>query len=575
MNVSISTDDPLMFHFTDEPLLEEYSVAAHTWKLSPVDLCELARNSVLQSGYEDEFKRHWLGQDYKLGGRRGNNMRQTNVSNIRLQYREDALREELSYMHDVLALRMALSRPLPLPAAPAGCFSLPASTAPSAVSGDFSAAEDTGAHLSQVSLSKKPSPVFSAFSDGGSFKHCKTTEEGPQETPSFRPSLSLSAPTHLVIPQGAFGGERPGDQTQEQRSLGGAGWVNAPAASTPASPCSSPSSPLAHSVSQTLVKGGVKSHQLRAEGGGRGSGGEGGAGIRPLRREAAMKKLLEVAEESAGMEFGDFAGRCTKSPLLRPHSESVDILNGPSREVLQTLGACSHLSKSSDTLAVPSSSSSSNTFLGTESDAGGNSTGGNALAAGTSCNHKGHSGFGPSRSSPQLSACPSSSLPFYTSYAGATLQPAVSTAAESPGVGSEGKGESSGSGVTSPEETGGGGGGVGMLRILTSPLIHEHLSHASSVIVGDYAKSTAEEHDGDEEEQIGETCERGEGGVGGDPCTVGFRGFRLHHATLGGLQNGTEEELRRIEQKTWNESSPWEGGINCVDGDEDGVLDTE
>lgn len=26
--MSLSTDDPLMFHFTDEPLLEEYSIAA-------------------------------------------------------------------------------------------------------------------------------------------------------------------------------------------------------------------------------------------------------------------------------------------------------------------------------------------------------------------------------------------------------------------------------------------------------------------------------------------------------------------------------------------------------------------
>ena len=28
LNVSISTDDPLQFHFTREPLIEEYSVAA-------------------------------------------------------------------------------------------------------------------------------------------------------------------------------------------------------------------------------------------------------------------------------------------------------------------------------------------------------------------------------------------------------------------------------------------------------------------------------------------------------------------------------------------------------------------
>jgi adenosine deaminase len=28
LNVSLSTDDPLMLHYTDDPLLEEYSVAA-------------------------------------------------------------------------------------------------------------------------------------------------------------------------------------------------------------------------------------------------------------------------------------------------------------------------------------------------------------------------------------------------------------------------------------------------------------------------------------------------------------------------------------------------------------------
>ncbi|KAL8274356.1 hypothetical protein Esti_001678 [Eimeria stiedai] len=109
LNVSLSTDDPLMFHFTDEPLLEEYSIAAHVWKLSPVDLCELARNSVLQSGFEDEFKRHWLGERYWLPGAEGNDMRRTNVSNIRLQYRVDTWREELEYMREILSMRMALT----------------------------------------------------------------------------------------------------------------------------------------------------------------------------------------------------------------------------------------------------------------------------------------------------------------------------------------------------------------------------------------------------------------------------------------------------------------------------------
>ncbi|VDK35086.1 unnamed protein product [Gongylonema pulchrum] len=54
LNVSLSTDDPLQFHFTKEALMEEYSIAAQVWKLSSCDMCELARNSVLQSGFEDK-----------------------------------------------------------------------------------------------------------------------------------------------------------------------------------------------------------------------------------------------------------------------------------------------------------------------------------------------------------------------------------------------------------------------------------------------------------------------------------------------------------------------------------------
>ncbi|RUS75731.1 hypothetical protein EGW08_016513 [Elysia chlorotica] len=54
LNVSLSTDDPLQFHFTKEPLMEEYSIAAQVWKLSTCDMCEIARNSVLQSGFPNE-----------------------------------------------------------------------------------------------------------------------------------------------------------------------------------------------------------------------------------------------------------------------------------------------------------------------------------------------------------------------------------------------------------------------------------------------------------------------------------------------------------------------------------------
>ncbi|SBT41118.1 AMP deaminase, putative [Plasmodium ovale wallikeri] len=96
LNVSLSTDDPLMFHFTDEPLLEEYSVCAHVWKLSTVDLCEIARNSVIQSGYEPSFKKHWLGsstEDRSLNFQ--NTPEKTNIPNTRMAYRKKTLEEEM------------------------------------------------------------------------------------------------------------------------------------------------------------------------------------------------------------------------------------------------------------------------------------------------------------------------------------------------------------------------------------------------------------------------------------------------------------------------------------------------
>ncbi|CAF1690107.1 unnamed protein product [Rotaria sp. Silwood1] len=75
--------------------MEEYSVAAQIWKLSSIDMCEIARNSVLMSGYPDEVKKAWLGVDYKQAGIAGNDMHRSNVPNTRIGYRYDVLCEEL------------------------------------------------------------------------------------------------------------------------------------------------------------------------------------------------------------------------------------------------------------------------------------------------------------------------------------------------------------------------------------------------------------------------------------------------------------------------------------------------
>lgn len=94
LNVSLSTDDPLQFAFTKEPLIEEYAVAAQIYKLSSVDMCELAKNSVKQSGYESSIKQQWLGPDWNIPGAAGNAMVKTNVPDRREEFRYRTLLEE-------------------------------------------------------------------------------------------------------------------------------------------------------------------------------------------------------------------------------------------------------------------------------------------------------------------------------------------------------------------------------------------------------------------------------------------------------------------------------------------------
>lgn len=96
LNISISSDDPLQFHFTKEPLMEEYSIASQVWKLSSCDMCELARNSVQQGGFCEHTKNHWLGPNHLREGVAGNDITRTNVPDIRVSYRYETLIEELS-----------------------------------------------------------------------------------------------------------------------------------------------------------------------------------------------------------------------------------------------------------------------------------------------------------------------------------------------------------------------------------------------------------------------------------------------------------------------------------------------
>ena len=59
-------------------------------------MCELARNSVEQSGFSRETKNCWLGPNHLREGVAGNDTSRSNVPDIRVSYRYETLIEELS-----------------------------------------------------------------------------------------------------------------------------------------------------------------------------------------------------------------------------------------------------------------------------------------------------------------------------------------------------------------------------------------------------------------------------------------------------------------------------------------------
>jgi len=97
LKVTLSTDDPLLIHYTKDALLEEYSIAAQVYNLSSIDLCEIARNSVEQCGFDESFKQKCIG-DYHLRGAKGNDIYGSNVPDARMEYRDSILQEEENFI---------------------------------------------------------------------------------------------------------------------------------------------------------------------------------------------------------------------------------------------------------------------------------------------------------------------------------------------------------------------------------------------------------------------------------------------------------------------------------------------
>uniref|UniRef100_A0A4W6G0A2 AMP deaminase n=2 Tax=Lates calcarifer TaxID=8187 RepID=A0A4W6G0A2_LATCA len=81
---------------------ESYDCLFFTFSQITCDLCEIARNSVLQSGLSHQEKKHFIGSNYLQDGPEGNDIRRTNVAQIRMAYRHETLCNELSFLVDAV-----------------------------------------------------------------------------------------------------------------------------------------------------------------------------------------------------------------------------------------------------------------------------------------------------------------------------------------------------------------------------------------------------------------------------------------------------------------------------------------
>ncbi|KAL5606165.1 uncharacterized protein BROUX77_003358 [Berkeleyomyces rouxiae] len=153
LNVSLSTDDPLQFAFTKEPLIEEYAVAAQIYKLTPVDMCELAKNSVKQSGYEASVKQQWLGPDFSKPGSEGNIMAKTNVPNQREEFRYQTLMQERRVLQQYIAFTNKEAKPVV--AAPQAAVPMPSVDPTAAEPTIFPGLESRGARVNGAGAAAK------------------------------------------------------------------------------------------------------------------------------------------------------------------------------------------------------------------------------------------------------------------------------------------------------------------------------------------------------------------------------------------------------------------------------------
>eukprot|EP01126_Amoeba_proteus_P044933 TRINITY_DN5013_c0_g1_i5.p1 TRINITY_DN5013_c0_g1~~TRINITY_DN5013_c0_g1_i5.p1 ORF type:complete len:607 (+),score=125.32 TRINITY_DN5013_c0_g1_i5:278-2098(+) len=87
LKVTLASYTPMQLHVTDVALSEEYAIAAQVYRLSSIDISELSRHSLLVSNYPDSIKAKHLGENWHKFGVEGNDVKQTNIPNCRIDAR--------------------------------------------------------------------------------------------------------------------------------------------------------------------------------------------------------------------------------------------------------------------------------------------------------------------------------------------------------------------------------------------------------------------------------------------------------------------------------------------------------
>ena len=103
MNFSLNTDDPLQFHSTNDPLLEEYLISTAAFKLSTHDVSEIALNSVKMSHFDHATKEKWVGKGFHLPHSQFDWFScpdKTNITSIRSEFRHNRLMSEIGYVYE-------------------------------------------------------------------------------------------------------------------------------------------------------------------------------------------------------------------------------------------------------------------------------------------------------------------------------------------------------------------------------------------------------------------------------------------------------------------------------------------